>query len=92
MAIEQKYKDLFATPDGMEVLADIMERGKIYAPLNGEKDIGRSDLAKEIMLRALADRQGTDENGRPFTLLDGTRFKKLLQRVFSHKLTRMNTD
>lgn len=84
MSLQEKYKSVFETPDGLDVLSDIMERGKIFSPVLNDNDMGRTNLAKEIMLLALSDKEGQAE-GKNYSLLDGRRFKEIIKRIRKKK-------
>ncbi len=57
--LDQKYIAVFATAYGKEVLEDIYVRGGLGEPCMTEEQMGRGNLAKEIVARALHSDDGS---------------------------------
>ena len=53
-SIETKHRVLFGTPEGRDVLFDIMESGMMFDSCRTEEEMGRNNLAKEIFAMAMS--------------------------------------
>lgn len=67
--LDQKYKAVFSTAYGREVLEDICVAGKLVLPCETAEDMGRSNLVKEIVARALHDDDGGVVRRKLFNLI-----------------------
>lgn len=58
MDIANAYRSVFASEEGKTVLTDICERGMMFHPCSNEEQMGRANLAKEILLQATQSGEG----------------------------------
>ena len=76
--IETQCRVLFGTPAGRDVLFFILEQGMMFDHCTTQEEMGRNNLAKEIMAMAMSFEM-KDGDGRDFST---TRSRRLLEWFF----------
>ena len=75
--IETKCRMLFNTPDGKDVLFYIMEHGMMFDHCTTPEEMGRNNLAKEIMAMAMSF--DSTSGGKDYST---TRSRRMLEWLF----------